>query len=527
MADGARVDDLTEPAPVNSEGTLFGTDVVKAQLRSRSVRSSAVTVAFRAAQMLVFLGSAMILARVLSPSDFGVQAMVLPVAFLANNIANLSLQSAVIHRESLDSDDANALFRGSLGINLLVVGAMAALAPLMAKLYHEPRVTGVALLWALTIYAATFSAVQEALLKRQMLFGVVMKAQLAALVLSVIVAVAAALLGLGYWSLMLQVTVMELTRVVVIWFVCPWRPSRLGKSSGLTLTAIRRYWFSLSTSRLVSWIGDQLDRVVVGSVGGALASGLYDSAKRWAGFAFQELYLSLSDVAVGSLSRVREDRERYRTYLRNVFLPILSLSLPVMAFMYVEARQVLHVMLGNQWLDADRFVRMMCIVTASASVGKLMLWVYMSLGQTDRQLRWTFVTTPVNIVAVLLGATRGPYSVAVAVAIANVLLAVPSLWFGLRFAPASLGDCLTIFLRPLGAALAAGLALWTADPFLPHAGPAVIALALRLVLFGLIYATAWIALPGGVRAWRDIVSGTSELRTWRSRTAEPAAGSLA
>jgi len=63
---------------MSRDGFLFRTDVVRAELRSRSVRSSAVTVAFRGAQMLLLLGSAMILARVLSPSDFGVQAMVLP-----------------------------------------------------------------------------------------------------------------------------------------------------------------------------------------------------------------------------------------------------------------------------------------------------------------------------------------------------------------------------------------------------------------------------------------------------------------
>ncbi len=468
--------------------------------------------------MLLFLGSAMILARVLTPSDFGVQAMVLPVAFLANNIANLGLQSAVIHRESLDSDDANGLFRLALRVNLLVAGTMAALAPLLARLYHEPRVMGFALLWAATIYGASFSAVQEALLKRQMRFGMVMKAQLTALVVSVIVAVAAALLGLGYWSLMLQVAVMEMTRVVIIWVVCPWRPSRIvTREARESVTAVRRYWLSLSTSRAISWVGDQLDRVIVGSVGGAAMAGLYDSAKRWASFAFQELFLSLSDVAVGSLSRVREDRERYRVYVRNIFLPILSLSIPVMAFMFVEARQVLHVLLGDQWLGADGFVRMMCIATVAATTGKLMQWLYMSLGQTDRQLRWTFITTPVNVLAVLVGARGGTHGVAVAVAGANVVLAVPSLWYGVRFSPVGVGDFLSIFLRPLSAAVAAAVAIWAADPRLPFFQLDLVSLALRLVLFGLVYVTAWIALPGGVAAFRGIVRGMSELRRGRQR----------
>ena len=384
--------------------------------------------------------------------------------------------------------------------------------------------TGIALLWAATIYAASFSAVQEALLKRQMRFGLVMKAQLTALVVSVIASVVAALLGLGYWSLMLQVTVMELTRVVIIWIVCPWRPSRLSSGSGgESVTAVRRYWLSLSTSRTISWIGDQLDRVVVGSVGGAAVAGLYDSAKRWAGFAFQELFMSLSDVAVGSLSRVREERARYRIYLRNIFLPILSLSLPAMAFMFVEARLVLHVLLGDQWLGAEGFVRMMCIASAAATMGRLMQWVYMSLGQTDRQLRWTFLTTPVNVLAVLVGARNGAYGVAVAVAVANVTLAVPSLWYGLRFSPVAIRDCLSIFLRPFTAAVAGALAIWAADPHVPHLRPDLLSLALRMLLFGLVYASAWIALPGGIGALRGIDPQADQERNERDQRPPAAA----
>ena len=503
---------------MSREGPLFTTDVVRAELRTRSVRSSAVTVFSRGAQMLLLLGSAMILARVLSPSDFGVQAMVLPIAFLVKNLGNLGLQSAVIHRESLNSDDANGLFRYALRANLVVAGAMALLAPLMARFYNEPRVIGIALLWAATIYGTTFSAVQEALLKRQMRFGVVMKAQLTAVLVSVFVALAAAFAGWGYWSLMLQVTVMELTRVAIIWIVCPWRPSRtVAGNTGEAVSAVRRYWVGLSTSRVVSWIGDQLDRIIVGSIGGATVAGLYDGAKRWAGMAFQELYMSLSDVAVGSLSRVREERDRYRVYVRNVFLPILSLAVPVMAFMFVEARQVLHVLLGDQWLDADGFVRMMCIATFAATAGKLMQWVYMSLEQTDRQLRWTLVTTPVNVLAVLVGAQQGAYGVAVAVAVANVVLAVPALWYGLRFSPVALGECLTIFLRPTTAAVTAAFAVWGLSARLPDLRPDILALAVRFALFGLVYLTTWIALPGGVAAWRNLVSGFSELRSRRVR----------
>lgn len=506
---------------MSRDHSMFVTDGVRAELRRKSVRSSAVTVGARGAQMVLFLGSAMVLARLLTPSDFGVQAMVLPVAFLANNVANLGLQSAVIHRESLDAADASDFFWLTMRLSGAVAVGMAVLVPILSRFYHEPRVLGVGLVWAATIFAAALSAVQEALLKRQMRFDLVMAAQLTAVVVSVAASVAAAWAGWGYWALMVQVSVMELTRVVCIWLVCPWRPSaRRRTAQGEAEVAMRRYWSHLSISRAVSWIGDQLDRIMVGAVGGASVAGLYDSAKRWAGFAFQELFMSLSDVAVGSLSRVAGEATRYRVFLRNTFLPILSLSMPVMAFMFIEARRVLHVLLGNQWLSADGFVRMMCIASVAATAGKLMQWVYMSLGQTDRQLRWTFVTTPVNVAAVLLGATFGSYGVAVAVAVANVALAVPAVWYATRRAPVALRECACVFFRPLTAAVGAALAVRSVDGTLPMFELDVFSVSLRLAAFLVVYVALWLAIPGGPGSFRDILHGLADLR--RRRTSEGA-----
>ncbi|MDQ6886946.1 MAG: lipopolysaccharide biosynthesis protein [Gemmatimonadota bacterium] len=504
---------------MRGEERLFATEDVRSELRTRSVRSGAVTVAARGVQMLVFLGSAMVFARLLTPSDFGVQAMVFPIAILVNNIANLGLQSAIIHREKLDARDANQMFWLALRANLAITGAMALLAPLLERFYHEPRVFGVTLLWAATIYGATLSAVQEALLKRQMRFGLVMKAQLAALVASVIVAVGAAVMGLGYWTLMIQVTVMELGRVAIMWVVCPWRPSRIARHDGEAgegLTALRRYWATLSGSRALSWLGDQFDRVMVGSIGGAAVLGLYDGARRWSGYAFQELFLSLSDVAVGGLSRLQHDADRYRAYLRNIFLPILSIAIPVMTFIFVDAREVLRVLLGDQWLNADGFVRVMCVWAIAGSLIKLMQWVYMSRGDTDRQLRWTLVSTPVNVIAVLIGARHGTFGVALWTAGSTCALAIPSLWNALRFSPVTVGECLLVFARPALASLAGGALLLAAGGHLSVPLPALVSLMIRASIFGSGYVLAWLAIPGGGRAFRDLAGGMLALRTSRA-----------
>jgi O-antigen/teichoic acid export membrane protein len=465
-------------------------------LADRSVRSGATAVGSRAAQLVVQLGAAMILARILTPADYGVQAMVLPVAFLMNGIGQHALQSAVMQQDTLTPADASGLFFAALPINFALTATMALLGPVLAWLYDEPRVVLVSLAWAAVIFVVSLSSIHEALLKRQLHFVTMARAQLSTHALSFAVAIAAALAGAGYWSLMLQVAVMELGRATTMWMLVSWRPKRALSRSG-NANVLRRYWLGVMGARIISWIGDQSDRVMIGTLGGASVAGLYDSAKRWAWFPFFELFIPLTDVAVATLSRVRNDAERFRAYVRHALRPIVSISLPIAAFMFVEARLVLHVILGPQWLGGAVFVRWLCVAIVGATMIRLMQWVYLSTGTTMRQLRWSVVTTPVILAAVILGGLRfGPVGVPAMLAVATCVLAVPSALNAIRGTPLTLADCFGVIVQPLIAAVAGALVLFAVDPRLPAAAP-VLALAMRLPVFGVAYIAGWMVQPGG------------------------------
>jgi PST family polysaccharide transporter len=486
------------------------TDAVRAELGGRSVRSGVATVAARGAQTTLQLGAVVILARLLSPEDFGVQAMVLPVALLVNQVVNLGLQSAVIHREQFDEHDANQLLWWALRFNLVITGLMAASAPLLARLYSEPRVAGITVWWAATIYVVTAASIHEALLKRQLQFGLVVRAQLAAIVLSIVAAIAAALLGAGYRALMVQVSVMELGRAVLIWRLCPWRPRRLAREPDVrpAVRAIQSYWASLSGARFLGWLGDQMDRVLVGAVGGAALLGLYDAAKRWAWMPFLELWLALTDVAVATLSRARGDAAAFRAYFRNLYLPIYSAALPAIAFVAVEARSVVLLLLGPQWTGAIPFLRLLCAAAAAASLSRLMQWIYLSTGDTNRQLRWTLVTTPVMLLSLFVGMRAGGSGVAAGFTVATVALALPAAMNALRTSPVTLGLCLAVYGRPfVAAALAAGVLLVSRGVLWPGL-PALVLVALRLVVFAIVYVATWLLLPGGRALARELLGAS-------------------
>lgn len=483
-----------------------------AELSRRSVRSGAATLLARAAQLLLQLGLVMVLARLLTPADFGVQAMVLPVAILVSAIANVGLQSAIIQRDDPAHAWSDAIFWRALSSNAVLCGLMMLAAPLIARTYREPRALGVAIAWAAVIFLTTFSAVPEALLKREMRFAVVVRAQLAAVVVSVVVAILAARRGAAHWTFMLQVACMELLRVAIVWRVTGWRPPALRSSpeSAEGWSAVRQYWRGYAGARALAWVGEQADRLMIGIVGGAPVAGLYDASKRWGWFTFSEPYLAVSDVAVASLSRARHDAARFQRYLRGAFLPILAFSLPAMAFIFGHARDVLGLFLGHQWAGAVGMLRAVCIAGTFASISRLAQWIYLATGRTDRQLRWTACATPVLLACAVAGTRWGAIGVATAFALANAALAVPSVFYAVRTTTLSATDCLLVFARPLAASAGATVIVMALGAYLPPSEHAA-GMAVHLLVFVTAYLVCWLVQPGGLALVRDVLLGERDL----------------
>jgi PST family polysaccharide transporter len=371
--------------------------------------------------------------------------------------------------------------------------------------------------WAAVLYLVTLSAVHEALLKRQLRFGGLMSVHVGGLVLGIAAAIMAALLGARHWALLLQYVTMDLFRALAVWRICDWRPTLLVAAEDNARTrGLRAYWRDLAIFRAVTWLADHPDRILVGHLGGAATLGLYDSARRWAFYPFVELFRSVSDVAVATFSRVAHDPERYRAFVSRGLLPVLALPLPAIAFVGVEARDAVLILLGEQWLDAVPFVRLMCVAAFAGSLGRITPWLFLSRGETARQLRWAIaVQTPVMLACVLIGTRFGAFGVAVGFTVGTCAVALPGLAWALHGSPLRITGVLRIAARPAFASLAGVATLLSVDGRLPDLGGAVPDLALRAAVFGSVYVLLWLALPGGRRAAAEVLDAVRELRARR------------
>jgi PST family polysaccharide transporter len=486
--------------------------VSELRLGARAARSGIVVAGGRIVQGIVSLASVAVLARLLTPSDFGVLAMVLPVALIVDMTINAGLHVAVMHEAQLSDAQVSRLFWIGQRFNALVLAAMALSAPLLAKFYGEPRVTAVALIWTAALAFHGLGAFPEALLKRHIQFGLLTAIEVGAMIVAVAVAIAAAALGWRNIALVLQVVTWNGLRCIGAFAAARWLPSRPRRAvtPDADIDRLVRYGASFGGSRAVYWLGRQADRMVVGYTSGAAILGLYDSARRWSWYPFQELFLSLTDVAIATLSRARLDAVRFRQYCRRGFTAFLALPMPAIAFVGLEADLVVRVLLGERWMAAVPMVRIMCGAAFVDSVGRLTSWLYAAEGRTREQLHWSVVSTAVTLVAVLGAAGKGAVGVTWAFALATIALAVPGIAYCLRTSVLSAADFAAGVWRPVVATLLAASGWVVVRTWLPAAEAMLVRLTVTAIVFGAFYALGWVALPGG---WRNVPSFRAEARS--------------
>ncbi|MEM1254406.1 MAG: lipopolysaccharide biosynthesis protein [Cyanobacteria bacterium P01_H01_bin.21] len=483
----------------------FETTDLKANLNQRSLQSGLVSVAAQPLKLGIGIGGTMVLARLLVPADFGLLAMVQPVLSIVDSLSNLGLETATVQRQEFNPEQASALFWLSLKINTLIIGAMVLSAPLVAQFYGRPELTHMVLCLAIGVASLCLSFQHLSLLKRQMQFELLTTIELVALVVSTIVAISTAWLGLGYWALVLQLTSLQVTKGIAYWRYCDWRPQRNTAHLTKDLRSTLSYGLHLTGFRCISRVGMKMDRVLLGYVGGASSLGFYSMAYKWAYFPFWQIYYPLFDVAVSSLSRSLSEPERYRLYCRRGLLLIFAVCMPALAYVFMTASDVTLLMLGQQWLESVPMFRVLIVAVFVGCIYRVTKWIYVSAGETKRQFRWSLIHTPVMIVAIAIGVRWGAYGVAVGYTVGVCLLSYPAVVYCVRQSPITLGDFMGAVWRPAIASIVSAGLLYPVQ-LLTTIDLLVMRLLITGLIYSLFYVCIWLMLPGGYTQGKFFIS---------------------
>src|SRR5271156_2594238 len=325
----------------------LSTDHLQSDLRGRSVRGGVVNVASQGGQFLIQSVATVVLARLLTPADFGLVAMVSTVTGLGQAFADLGLSEATIQRKEISHDQVSALFWINVMIGLGLMLVTVTLAPLLARFYREPRLVNITLLVSLTFLIGGLRVQPDAILKRQMRFSSLAIRDVASSALAVPVAITMAWRGAGYWALVVLPLTLNFTQMALSWLMIKWRPGLPRRDAHVG--SMIAFGGNVAASYFIITVSRSADNVLIGRYIGSGPLGLYSRAYNLLMLPVRQLSAPAASVAVPAFSRTQGDAERFaRYYLRAVNL-LMWISAPIFGFLFVAAMPVIILMLGSQW----------------------------------------------------------------------------------------------------------------------------------------------------------------------------------
>ena len=481
-------------------------------LRIRTLRGSGIALLAEAIEFALRLGSLFILARLLVPEHFGLISMVMAITAIAERFKDLGLALVTVQRERIGYEEVNVLFWLNAALGVLVFLLIAACAKPIAAFYGDSRLVAITVAIAVCFLLGGITIQHQALLRRQMAFGKLAVVQLGASVLSILVAIVLAMAGFNYWALVAREVARSVFLALGSWIAFPWMPGRPRwhpqfKSMlffGRDVTVFNLLWF----------LAHNLDQILVGKLFGATALGLYRQGINLVLAPVTQLYYPINSVAEAALSRLQSAPEKYRQYYVLLVGTVSIISMPLVTFFAVFAEEIVLVALGPKWMGATEFVRILAIAAFIKPTTTTAGFVMTSCGKSQRYVWWGALSSLALATCLLIGAFGGATGIAWGHVGAAYLFSIPLLHVGFKGTPIRVSDFVSATVRPMIASLvmAAILAGLKANGVVssPIAMLAVGATAAMPA-----YGAAWLLLPGGVSAAREIFG---YLRSFVGRT---------
>jgi PST family polysaccharide transporter len=445
LADRTRTRDSGTPVdgPVEEH---FATDHLRSNLKDRTISSAFVTAAAQGVKLILTLVSTMVLARLLTPVEFGLVAMVMTVMGFLRIFKDAGLSTATIQREKITHAQVSNLFWINVAMSGLMSLVIAACAPAIAWFFREPRLVGVTLVLSIS-FLLTGSTVQHmALLNRQMRFKAIALIEVGSMLASVAVGVGLAWMKYGYWSLVWFQLSLPLVALILTWSAHGWRPQLPTRGNGTG--SFLRFGANLTASSFVYSIAGGADSLLIGRYSGLDSVGLYSRGGALLRRPLEQLLSPVNAVFIPVLSMIQDQPERYRGTFLRVYEAIVLFSSLFSALCLALARPLVLVALGPKW---DGVVFIFGGFALAALFNPLVAtcsWLLESQGRGKDMLLTSVIISAVAICSFVVGLPYGPAGVAIAYALFGIVVQMP-LYFYMtgRSGPVSIADLWLGFFR--------------------------------------------------------------------------------
>ena len=365
-----------------------------------------------------------ILARLLTPNDFGLLAMTVVFTGFMMVFCDFGLTAALIQRRKITEEHLSSSFWINVLTGFILTLLLIFLTPIIANFYNESRLTLIISTLSLTFFISSFSIVQTALFTRKLDFKSLAIVEISAVLISGVIAVTLAFSGFGVWSLVWQQLIFVFVRVIFLWKLSNWKPKFLFKWQ--RFKELLGFSLNFTGFSFINYFSRNFDDLLIGKLFGSISLGFYNLAYQLLLFPLNNISQIIGRVMFPSLSVIQNNKDKVRCSYTKATRYIAIITFPLMIGLLVIAPQFIRVVFGLQWERSIFLVQVFALSGLIQSIGATVGWIYQSQGRTDIMFRWGLFSSIIVIIAFILGLRWNIEGVAVSYMIAGLLLVYPN-----------------------------------------------------------------------------------------------------
>lgn len=415
---------------LRQDPTLSDWDSNASTAPTGAIRGGAAIAMSKIGGQVLILFTTVLLARLLTPREFGAVAVITAVLALGLILQEAGLSVATIQRERVSTEAVSTMFWINVALGLTLTTTFAALSHPIANFFRQPDLATICQATSLTFLLNGLVVQHRALLQRSMRFMTTARIDLGSVLVGGLCAIALAAAGFGYWALVAQLLIRDTLAMLMLAHAVRWRFSRPAVTSEVREMLV--FGISMLGFNVMLTVSMNLQAVLVGRGVGLADAGIYTRAYALANIPQTLLQSAAAHVALPRLSRAQRDDAGFANFYYSGVQLMCLVTLPIVLGFAVFGDQIALVVYGSQWGEASDLLRVFSVGLAVAPLLHSTGPVFIARGDPHRMFRWGVFGACAAMIGTVIGLRWGTVGVAWGLSATMLFLLLPCLMYSYR-----------------------------------------------------------------------------------------------
>ena len=373
----------------------------KKSLRKKTVSSMVWTAINKYSHMFVTFISGIVLARLLTPYDYGCIGMLSIFMLLSETFIDGGFGAALIQKKAPTQEDYSTIFFWNVGVSLLLYLVLFLSAPAIAVFYNTPLLCPVLRVQGVVIIIYAFNLVQKNLLRKNMNFKVLSIITMVTSVVAMGITIWMAYSGFGVWALVAQNIITALIPCLVFWFYIKWRP--IWVFSIQSFKELFGFGFYMFLAHLINTFSGQLQGLLIGKVYTPTTMGYYSKAHGTEKLASTSISQVMTQVTYPLYAAVQDDKASLGNIIKRMTMTLSYVTFPMMFILILLAEPLFILLYSDKWINSVPYFQVLCIAGLPNCLQAVNFQAISAIGKSRVMFRWTFIKRFIGIGAVVGG----------------------------------------------------------------------------------------------------------------------------